>query len=135
MTIEKRQLIVSASPETIYKIFSGLGGKRGWLYMNWAWQIRGLIDRIAGGVGMRRGRRDPENVRIGDALDFWRVEEVEYNSLLRLRAEMKVPGKAWLQFSVTQHLKDKSLLTQTAFLLPKDWLGGFIGMRSILSIA
>jgi uncharacterized protein YbjT (DUF2867 family) len=123
MTIEKRQLIVSASPETIYKIFSGLGGKRGWLYMNWAWQIRGLIDRIAGGVGMRRGRRDPENVRIGDALDFWRVEEVEYNSLLRLRAEMKVPGKAWLQFSVTQHLKDKSLLTQTAFFAPKGLAG------------
>ena len=69
--------------------------------MNWAWVIRGFFDRAIGGVGLRRGRRDPDALRVGDALDFWRVEAVEPDALLRLRAEMRVPGEAWLQFKVT----------------------------------
>ena len=91
--------------------------------MNWAWEIRGFIDRLVGGVGVRRGRRDPDDLRVGDALDFWRVEAVESESLLRLRAEMKVPGKAWLQFQAVKREDGKTLLLQTAFFAPKGLMG------------
>ena len=123
MVLERRQLIVENSPDNVYRAFTSLGGERGWLYMNWAWQLRGIVDRLVGGVGMRRGRRDPVEVRIGDALDFWRVEAVEPGSLLRLRAEMKVPGKAWLQFQAKGQLDGKTLLSQTAFFAPKGLFG------------
>jgi uncharacterized protein YbjT (DUF2867 family) len=123
MILEHRQRIVAASPADIYKVFTGLGGKRGWFYMNWAWEIRGFIDRMLGGVGLRRGRRDPDELRVGDALDFWRVEAVEPDKLLRLRAEMKVPGRAWLQFQVTPREDGQTLLGQTAFFAPKGLLG------------
>ena len=90
-----------------------------------AWQMRGIVDRLCGGVGMRRGRRDPEDLRVGDTLDFWRVETVEKNRLMRLRAEMKVPGKAWLQFesSPVDGEKDKTLFTVTAYLAPYGFFG------------
>ncbi len=123
MVLEHRQLLLDVSPEAVFRAFSSLGGKRGWLYMNWAWQIRGAFDRLVGGVGMRRGRRDPYEVRIGDALDFWRVEAVEPSRLLRLRAEMKVPGQAWLQFQAKPQADGKTLLIQTAFFAPKGLLG------------
>jgi len=123
MILEHRQRIVAALPENVFKIFLGLGDKRGWLYMNLAWEIRGFIDRIIGGVGLRRGRRDPDELRVGDALDFWRVEAIEPGRLLRLRAEMKVPGKAWLQFEVKPHDNEQSLLSQTAFFAPKGLMG------------
>jgi uncharacterized protein YbjT (DUF2867 family) len=123
MIIENRQRVVKALPAEIYNTFLGIGGKRGWFYMNWAWQIRGFIDQMLGGVGLRRGRRDPDELRVGDALDFWRVEAVTPGKLLRLRAEMKVPGKAWLQFQVNAHGTDQALLTQTAFFAPKGLFG------------
>jgi uncharacterized protein YbjT (DUF2867 family) len=123
MILEHRQRYVAASPADVYKIFTGLGGKRGWLYMNWAWEIRGLLDRLLGGVGLRRGRRDPDKLRVGDALDFWRVELVEPEHTLRLRAEMKVPGKAWLQFQVRAHQSKQTLLSQTALFAPKGLMG------------
>jgi len=123
MVREHRQRVVAASPAALYEVFSGLGGRRGWFYMNWAWEIRGLLDRVIGGVGLRRGRRDPDHLRVGDALDFWRVEAVEPNRLLRLRAEMKVPGNAWLQFQVTPRGADQTLLSQTAFFAPKGLFG------------
>lgn len=123
MILEKRQMVVSAPVDAVYRTFSGLGGKRGWLHMNWAWEIRGIMDRLVGGVGLRRGRRDPDEVRIGDALDFWRVEALEPNHLLRLRAEMKVPGRAWLQFQVRPQNEGNSLLSQTAFFAPKGLSG------------
>jgi hypothetical protein len=91
--------------------------------MNWAWKIRGLLDRIMGGVGLRRGRRDPNDLRVGDALDFWRVEALEPERLLRLRAEMKVPGKAWLQFKITSLDEYQTRLTQTAYFAPKGLFG------------
>jgi uncharacterized protein YbjT (DUF2867 family) len=122
MILERRQRLVAASPAAVYQIFTGLGGKRGWLYMNWAWGIRGFLDRLVGGVGVRRGRRDPDDLRIGDALDFWRVEAIEPDQLLRLRAEMKVPGKAWLQFKVTPQ-DGQTHLSQTAFFAPKGLFG------------
>lgn len=123
MFVEHRQRLVPAPPEDIYAIFTGLGGARGWLHMDWAWQIRGFIDRLGGGVGLRRGRRHPDKLRVGDALDFWRVEAVEPGRLLRLRAEMKVPGEAWLQFQVQPHEGSQSLLSQTAFFAPKGMVG------------
>ena len=91
--------------------------------MDWAWQIRGMLDRLCGGVGMRRGRRDAQELRIGDSLDFWRVEMVDPGRLIRLRAEMKVPGRAWLEFEARPEPLNKTLLLQTAFFEPKGLLG------------
>lgn len=123
MLIEQRQQIIHASPLAVYQAFSGLGGKRGWLAYNWAWRLRGLLDSMVGGVGFRRGRRHPDNLRTGDALDFWRVEAVEEGKLLRLRAEMKLPGRAWLQFKVDALEDNRSRLSQTAFFAPKGLFG------------
>ncbi len=123
MIIERRQKFLNAPPAAAYNVFTRLGGKTGWLYANWAWVLRGLLDRLVGGVGLRRGRRDPVEVRAGDALDFWRVEEVQPGRSLRLRAEMKVPGRAWLQFEAVPNGEGKTLLTQTAFFAPKGLFG------------
>jgi uncharacterized protein YbjT (DUF2867 family) len=123
MIIERRRRAVAADSEVVFRSFARLGGDRGWLYLDWTWQLRGMIDRLCGGVGMRRGRRDPENLRVGDALDFWRVEAVEPGQLVRLRAEMRVPGRAWLEFQATAHPDGTTLLTQTAFFEPKGLSG------------
>jgi len=123
MIIEQRQQVVEASPGKVFDAFTGLGGERGWLYMTWAWRIRGLIDRLLGGVGYRRGRRDPNQVRGGDVVDFMRVEEVKTDRLMRLRAEMKVPGKAWLQFEALPIDKQKTRLVIKAFFAPKGLFG------------
>jgi hypothetical protein len=123
MIREHRQRQVAASPAQVHAVYSGLGGQRGWLFMDWAWRIRGWADRLLGGVGMRRGRRDPDKLRVGDALDFWRVEAIEPERLLRLRAEMKVPGKAWLQFQAQAREDGDTLLSQTAYYAPKGLLG------------
>ncbi len=123
LIIERREIEVNAPAESVYRLFSGLGGERGWLALNAAWQLRGAIDRLLGGVGMRRGRRSPHEVRVGDAIDFWRVEAIEPNHLLRLRAEMKVPGRAWLQFESRTQSNEKTKLVQTAFFEPKGLLG------------
>jgi len=123
MIIEQRQRLVQATPAVVYRAFAGLGGERGWLYANWAWRLRGVMDRLIGGVGLRRGRRHPSEVRVGDALDFWRVEAVEPGRMLRLRAEMKVPGDAWLQFEIGPQSQGETLLLQTAFFAPKGLLG------------
>jgi uncharacterized protein YbjT (DUF2867 family) len=125
LNFEHRQLVVPAPAGVVYCAFVGLGGARGWLYLNWVWHLRGLLDRLVGGVGMRRGRRDPNDVRVGDALDFWRVEAVEPDHLIRLRAEMKVPGRAWLQFHVHSLPGDRSTLSQTAYFAPKG-VSGFL---------
>jgi len=122
MILERRQRLVAAPPERVFAAFCRLGGQRGWLYMSWAWHLRGVLDRLVGGVGMRRGRRHPSELRAGDALDFWRVERVEPDRLLRLRAEMKVPGRAWLQFETRAHPQG-ALLAQTAFFAPKGLSG------------
>lgn len=123
MVLEQRQQVVQASPQAVYRAFTSLGGASGWLYFNWAWQIRGILDRLFGGVGLRRGRRHPTDVRVGDAVDFWRVEAVEPDRLLRLRAEMKVPGRAWLQFKAETLEDGRTQLVQTAFFAPKGLFG------------
>jgi hypothetical protein len=91
--------------------------------MNWAWKARGIVDRALGGVGMRRGRRDPHHLRVGDAVDFWRVEAVVPDRLIRLRAEMKVPGRAWLEFEAHPRDDGQTDLTQTAIFEPKGLAG------------
>ena len=123
MIIERRRLEVAAPAGAVFRSFARLGGEHGWLYLDWAWQLRGMADRLCGGVGMRRGRRDPENLRAGDALDFWRVEAVEPGRLVRLRAEMRVPGRAWLEFQAVAQPDGRTLLTQTAFFEPKGLPG------------
>jgi hypothetical protein len=123
MVVERRQRVVEASAQAVFRAFTGLGGSTGWLSYNWAWRLRGLLDRLVGGVGLRRGRRHPQDVRIGDALDFWRVEAIETDRLLRLRAEMKVPGSAWLQFRAEPLEQERTQLVQTAFFAPKGLLG------------
>jgi hypothetical protein len=91
---------VKATPEVAFAPVKRIGGDVGWYYGDWLWHLRGLIDYLFGGVGLRRGRRDPESLRVGDSLDFWRVEEYEPGKRLRLFAEMRLPGRAWLEFEV-----------------------------------
>jgi uncharacterized protein YbjT (DUF2867 family) len=125
MMLERRRTVLDLPPAPVFRAFTGLGGERGWLYLNWAWEIRGWMDKLVGGVGLRRGRRHPDEIRVGEALDFWRVEAVELDRLIRLRAEMKLPGKAWLEFQSIQQTDGKTQLTQTAYFAPRG-LGGFL---------
>lgn len=122
MIREVRSRHVAASPESTFAAFASIGGEKGWLVWEWAWGVRGLLDRLVGGPGLRRGRRDPLEVLPGEAVDFWRVEEVVRPELLRLRAEMKVPGRAWLQWEVRPE-GDGSRLVQTAIFEPKGLAG------------
>jgi hypothetical protein len=121
--IERRQRIVRARCQQVYRSFAGIGGQRGWFYLDWAWQARGMLDWLVGGVGMRRGRRDPDDLRVGDALDFWRVEAVEPGRVVRLRSEMRLPGQAWLEFRTRPMPDGRSRLTQAAFFVPKGLWG------------
>jgi len=122
MIVERRREQVAAAPEVVFAVCAAIGGERGYGYADWTWEVRGAVDRLVGGVGLRRGRRDPRDLRAGDALDFWRVEAAEPARLLRLRAEMKVPGSAWLQFE-TIPAEGGTLLVQTAFFAPKGLPG------------
>jgi hypothetical protein len=99
--VDSRSVTLAASPEAAFAAVRRIGGENGWYYGDWLWRFRGFLDLFCGGIGLRRGRRDPETLTEGDALDFWRVERVEPDRFLRLRAEMKVPGRAWLQFETT----------------------------------
>ena len=119
---ETRTIYVDASPDQVFRAFCRLGGDRGWLAWNWLWKLRGFLDRMVGGPGLRRGRRDPAWLYLGEALDFWRVEMVERPRLLRLRAEMRVPGQAWLQFSAVPEGNGTRLI-QTALFAPRGLFG------------
>lgn len=123
MLIERRQKTVDAPAKIVFRAFAGLGGARGWPPYNWLWRLRGMIDRLVGGVGMRRGRRHPDELRQGEALDFWRVEQVEPDHMLRLRAEMKLPGRGWLQFEANQREDGRTDLIQTAYFASKGLFG------------
>jgi len=109
--------------EMVYNSFVSIGGANGWYYANILWRIRGFLDKVVGGVGLRRGRRHPFELVPGDALDFWRVESVEQGKKVTLRAEMKVPGRAWLEFSVEPLGVQRSLFTQTALFYPRGVWG------------
>jgi uncharacterized protein YbjT (DUF2867 family) len=120
--LDSRTATVAGSPGNAFRSIERIGGEAGWYYGNALWRARGAIDLLLGGAGMRRGRRDPVRLRPGDALDFWRVEAVEPGQMLRLRAEMKVPGRAWLQFEVTGD-EARSEIRQTAIFEPRGVAG------------
>jgi uncharacterized protein YbjT (DUF2867 family) len=122
MYVEKRQVLLDLTPRDVFRSYTGIGGERGWLYMDWSWAMRGWMDKAVGGVGLRRGRRHPDDIRAGESLDFWRVEEVTPDHMVRLRAEMKLPGKAWLQFE-SEPKDGKTLLTVTAYFAPHGLFG------------
>jgi len=129
---DRREREIGASPERVFAEVERLGGPAGWPSGNILWRIRGLIDRGVGGVGMRRGRRHPEELRVGEALDFWRVEALERPRLLRLRAELRVPGRAWLQFSVDP-TPTGSRLIQVARFDP-DGVAGYLYWYLLLPV-
>ncbi len=112
-----------APAPVLFERIRRIGGDVGWYYANGLWKIRGWIDRAIGGVGLRRGRRDPNQVLIGDAIDFWRVVDFEAGRRLLLHAEMKVPGDAWLEFRVEPQGPDRSTLIQTAYFRPTPFWG------------
>jgi uncharacterized protein YbjT (DUF2867 family) len=99
--VDERERVCTASASSLWHVIEGIGGERGWYSLPLAWEVRGVMDRLVGGVGLRRGRRHPDRLFVGEALDFWRVEEVVPQDLLRLRAEMRLPGLAWLELSIT----------------------------------
>lgn len=119
---DSRVVESGATPAALWAVVESIGGANGWYSLPGAWALRGLLDKMVGGVGLRRGRRDPDHLVTGDALDFWRVERVDRGHFLRLRAEMKVPGKAWLEFRVEPR-GSGSALHQRAIFFPHG-LGG-----------
>lgn len=119
---DDRSAPLSVDIADAWRAVEGIGGDRGWYSFPLAWAVRGLLDRLIGGVGLRRGRRDPDRLAVGDAVDFWRVETIERPSLLRLRAEMKLPGEAWLEFSITGE-DGAAALHQRALFIPHGLLG------------
>jgi uncharacterized protein YbjT (DUF2867 family) len=120
--VDSRTLHVDAPPALTFVPIERIGGARGWYYANFLWYLRGFMDLWVGGVGMRRGRKNPEKLQAGDTVDFWRVERVEAPHLLRLKAEMVLPGRAWLQFEVTPD-GSGSLIRQTAIFDPSGLAG------------
>ena len=131
--LDTRETTSDADPEKLWSVVTGIGGAHGWYSFPLAWSVRGWLDRLVGGVGLRRGRRDPDRLHKGDALDWWRVEEIDDGAeggpvrepgvrLLRLRAEMRVPGRAWLEMSVEPD-GDGSRYRQRAVFLPRGLAG------------
>jgi hypothetical protein len=115
--VDARRIFVAVDAGRAFAPVARIGGESGWYFATWLWRIRGAIDLLLGGVGMRRGRRDPNVPATGDTLDFWRVDGYEPGRRLRLSAEMKLPGRAWLEFEVTP-AADGTLIQQTAVFEP-----------------
>jgi uncharacterized protein YbjT (DUF2867 family) len=120
--VASRVVRVGRTPDEAFAPIQRIGGTTGWYAANWFWRLRGLLDTLRGGVGLRRGRRDPDDLRAGDTVDFWRVERVESGRLLRLAAEMKIPGRLWLQFEVDSADHD-SVVRQTTVFDPAGYVG------------
>lgn len=120
--VDSRSMESQATPEELFAVVERIGGKNGWYFANFLWGIRGVVDEWLGGVGMRRGRRHEHELLVGDVLDCWRVETLEPGKLLRLKAEMKLPGRAWLEFEVSPSEKG-SQLRQTAVFDPHGLSG------------
>lgn len=120
--VDSRTITVDATPEQAFAPIRRIGGRTGWYYGNWLWSLRGFLDLLIGGVGVRRGRRDPDNLQVGERLDFWRVEVFEPPQRLRLKAEMKLPGRAWLEFEVSP-CEHGSEIRQTAIFDPLGLAG------------
>ena len=122
LMVDSRTVHAAVPPKQAFAAIRRIGGKRGWYYANWLWRLRGVLDWLIGGVGFRRGRRDPDVLFVGDTVDFWRVAAIEPDRRLLLAAEMKLPGRAWLEFEVTPQA-DGSLIRQTASFDAKGLLG------------
>lgn len=120
--VDSRVLRVAATPAQAFAPIRRIGGRRGWYFANFLWRLRGFFDLLVGGVGVRRGRRHPDLLAVGDALDFWRVEAFEPDRRLRLAAEMKLPGRAWLEFEVTEDVGG-AVIRQTAEFDPAGLAG------------
>ena len=115
---DQQQLTIEKDPDRVWQNVWHIGGDRGWYYANFLWQMRGFVDKISGGVGLRRGRRSPVDLKVGDALDFWRVLLADRpKKRLLLYAEMKLPGEAWLEFKIKEEA-GQSKLMQTATFRP-----------------
>jgi uncharacterized protein YbjT (DUF2867 family) len=123
MYIEQRRVAADVTPEAVFSIFTSIGGKRGWYYADWLWQVRGWLDRLAGGVGMHRGRRSQGELQAGDMVDGYTVEAIETGHMMRLRNDMKAPGPAWMQFEAQKKDSEKTLFIQTAFFEPHGLAG------------
>jgi uncharacterized protein YbjT (DUF2867 family) len=121
--VDERSTAVRASPQALWSVITAIGGDTGWYSWALAWRIRGLLDRLAGGPGLRRGRRNPTRIEVGDSLDWWRVEEIDDERLLRLRAEMRLPGLAWLDLVVEPGEGDETVFRQKAYFHPRGLLG------------
>jgi hypothetical protein len=121
--VDVRERRTAASPERLWQVVESIGGEHGWYSFPLAWAVRGWLDRLIGGVGLRRGRRDPRRLQVGEALDFWRVEELDRGRLLRLRAEMRVPGLAWLELRVAAADGGGSTYRQRAVFVPRGLAG------------
>lgn len=119
---DRRERHVAASPAELFQVVCSIGGRQGWYTSDWLWTIRGVLDSLIGGVGMRRGRLHPHRLSVGDPLDFWRVEELVPDRLLRLRAEMLLPGDAWLQWEI-EPTPTGATIVQTARYHPRGLLG------------
>ncbi|GAA1806630.1 SDR family oxidoreductase [Luedemannella flava] len=119
---DARDRAVAAPPAALWRVIEAIGGEHGWYSFPLAWSARGWLDRLAGGVGLRRGRRDPQRLMVGEALDFWRVEEIVPGSLLRLRAEMRLPGRAWLEMRAEPE-NGRARYRQRAVFLPHGLAG------------
>ena len=116
--VDARRIHVEVDTDRAFGPIAKIGGRQGWYFATWLWQARGAIDLLTGGVGMRRGRRDPDHPAVGDTIDFWRVEAYEPGRRLRLAAEMELPGRAWLEFEVVPDVGGGSLVHQTAVFEP-----------------
>lgn len=121
--VDSRTCTIPASASASFAPIRQLGGAAGWYWGNWLWQVRGFADLLIGGIGLRRGRRDAEHLRVGDVVDFWRVESLEPDRRLRLIAEMKLPGRAWLEFEVSPSYGGGSVIRQTAVFQPSGLAG------------
>jgi uncharacterized protein YbjT (DUF2867 family) len=121
--LDNRAKDVDAPPDALWRVVVGIGGETGWYSFPLAWSVRGWVDSLLDGVGLKRGRRDPDQLNVGEALDFWRVEELQPGHLLRLRAEMRLPGRAWLEMKVVDAAPHGSRYEQRAIFLPKGLTG------------
>lgn len=121
--VDSRAILISARPEEVFAPIQRIGGKNGWYHGNWLWRLRGWLDLLLGGVGLRRGRRDPVNIAAGDVLDFWRVELFDPPRKMVLFSEMKLPGRAWLEFEVESREGGRCEIRQTAIFDPIGLIG------------
>ena len=121
--VDDRTTVVDAPPHVLWKVLEGIGGDSGWYSWPMAWAVRGVMDRFSGGPGLVRGRRDPHHLMVGDAVDWWRVEERQEDRLLRLRAEMRLPGLAWLDLRVETDPVGRTLFRQRALFHPRGLAG------------